>query len=79
MGCPGRNYDCFGGTNITLRPLTAIIPHSKTSTRHMKNGVLRITLDIQNSDIMETSRLLSLIGTPLTITLERKKLPYAQD
>ncbi len=56
-----------------------MIPHSKTSTRRMKNGVLRITLDIQNPDIMETSRLLSMIGTPLTITLERKKPPYAKD
>ncbi len=64
---------------MTLRPLTAIIPHNKISTRRMKNGVLRVTLDIQNADIMETSRLLSMIGTPLTITLERKEPPYAKD
>ncbi len=58
---------------------TATIPHNKTSTRRMKNGTLRVTLDIQNADIMETSRLLSMIGTPLTITLERKEPPYAKD
>ncbi len=64
---------------MTQSFLTAIIPHSKTSTRHMKNGTLRITLDIQQPDIMETSRLLSMIGAPLTITLERKEPPYAKD
>ncbi len=47
----------------------AMIPLDKNCARSMKNGTLRITLDVQDADIMETSRLLSMIGTPLTITL----------
>jgi len=58
---------------MTLRPLTAIIPHTKTSTRRMKNGTLRIILDVQDADVLDTSRILATMGKPVSITIERKE------
>ncbi len=58
---------------------TAIIPHIIDSVRHNPDGSLRVILDIQDASIMEKSHILSSIGTPITITIERKKSPYAKD
>jgi hypothetical protein len=58
---------------------TAIIPPTVDSVSHNTDGSLRVVLDIQNASIMDKSHILSSIGTPITITIERKKSPYVKD
>ena len=58
---------------------TAIIPLVVDAVRHNPDGSLRVVMDIQDASIMDKSHLLSSIGTPISITIERKKSPYVKD
>ena len=75
----GANLGATVERTIMTKTYDAMIPHIIDSVRHNTDGSLRVVLDIQDASIMEKSHLLSSIGTPISITIERKKSPYVKD
>lgn len=69
----GREVAAFFASRQPRKTFTGVIPQTKTSVRHMKRGVLRVTLDIQDADVLDTSRILATIGKPVSIAIERKE------
>ena len=69
----GREVAAFFASHQRRQTFTGVIPRTRTSVRRMKRGVLRVTLDIQDADELDTSRLLAEIGKPVNITIERKE------
>lgn len=68
----GREVAAFFASRQPRKTFTGIIPQTKSSVRHMKRGVLRVTLDIQDADILDTSRILATSGKLVSITIQRK-------
>jgi hypothetical protein len=68
----GKEVAAFFASRQPRKTFTGIIPHTTTSVRRMKRGVLRVTLDIQDADVLDTSRILATIGKPVSITIERR-------
>ncbi len=69
----GKEVAAFFASRQRRKTFTGVIPHTTTSVRRMKRGVLRVTLDIQDADVLDTSRILATIGEPVSITIERKE------